>query len=266
MKKNQREKRRAALTPPEGTTAERRPSVAGYVIAGCVWVIYAVVFPLYRFVDYAIAACVCAAVWALAYKFLPASQYYVEQPYSFDRLGDYQVDMLLRFGAMYVLSLVKNNARIEDEELRVQQNALIVTAKELLQALYETPQRTLNIRQVLNFYLPAANCIVAGYRNFLMLGASSAAREERRLDTLQALGMLHKTMLEIQSAFFQDPPLDVSADVTNAKMLIQNKKLMSDEELTSLGRLIGPDGKLVEDAFAANLKEQHEQSQRRKKR
>ena len=117
---------------------KKRSAVPVYAV-GAVWLLYCLLFPLYRPQHFIILICLSIAAYAVFSRLFPDKTEYVEEPAKPEEpvtTGDERIDALLREGETAVSELHRLGGSIRDEEVKRK----ITRITELTEAIFNYPE------------------------------------------------------------------------------------------------------------------------------
>lgn len=196
---------------------------------GAAWVLYALIFPLYRISDFLIAAAVSVAVWFILEKVFPGKTELVPIEVPAPSTGDAMADQLLADGRAQLQRLRELNEAIPDPEVSRKIDRMTEVAGKILALVEEQPKKAGAIRKFLNYYLPTMTDLLSSY-------ARMDRQEVAGTNISAAMGEIERIMDTVIPAFekqldalFQDEALDASVDIEVLKsMLVQEGLAGSD--------------------------------------
>ena len=199
-------------TVPAGMRAVTKKNVLPVYVIGIVWLLWALLFPLYKFSHFLI----CGAVSMLAY--LIASRA-VSDVVTYEKIpevhtGEATADELLKAGNQYLTDISAAEDSITGTAVREKIDRLKSTCSRIFAFVQEHPKSAGGLRKFMSYYLPTLQKLVSTYALMEKQGVegenitSSKARIEQMLDTMD-------TAFEKQlDALFGDTALDIDTDIT----------------------------------------------------
>ena len=199
-------------TPPVGMRAVTRTSALPIYALGLVWLVWALLFPLYSVTQFALCLVLSLAVFFLLKKCIPPTVTYEKIPPV--ETGDTEADALLRTGEEQLAAIAAAASSIENAGVREKLAGLQTTCRRILDYVQGHPKSAPGLRKFLNYYLPTLKKLTETYA--LMESqkvegeniTASLARIDQMLDTMDAA--FEKQL----DALFGDTALDVDTDIT----------------------------------------------------
>ena len=215
------------------TVKKIRRSVAPFYGVAAVWVVYALVFDLYRPTHFVFAAVLSAGVYLLLRAVCKDEEYEVEipdppkpQPAS---TGNPELDKMIRDGALAVEEMKRLDENIEDEKISQAIRKLEQTSQAIFQQVREAPEKLPQIRKFMDYYLPTTLKLLNAYDRMSSVGVggenidSTKERVEAIMDTIVAA--FDKQL----DGLFGAEALDVSADITVLETMLAREGLAGDQ-------------------------------------
>lgn len=195
--------------------------------AGAVWVLWALLLPMYRLSDFLICAAGSLGVYALTRQFLwkdaaitipdPVPEPKTEEEKA---LAELKAERDRALGEMRRL-----NATIADEKLSAQIDHLEEVTGKIFQVVEENPEKRGQIRRFLQYYLPTTLKILNAYDRMDAAGVEGA-------NIGSAKGKIEAMMDQIVLAFdkqldalFGEEALDISTDITVLEQMLAREGL-----------------------------------------
>ena len=215
------------------TVKKIRRSVAPFYGVAAVWVVYALVFDLYRPTHFIFAAVLSAGVYLLLRAVCKDEEYEVEipdppkpEPAS---TGNPELDKMIRDGALAVEEMKRLDENIEDEKISQAIRELERTSQAIFQQVREAPEKLPQIRKFMDYYLPTTLKLLNAYDRMSSVGVggenidSTKERVEAIMDTIVAA--FDKQL----DGLFGAEALDVSADITVLETMLAREGLAGDQ-------------------------------------
>lgn len=194
--------------------------------AAAVWVLYALLFPLYKITHFLLAAVGALAVFLVAEKLCPPVEEEVpEQPV---RTGNEELDKMIAESKLAISELKRLDDNIEDEVISEQIRRLEEISSKIFAQVQENPQKLPQIRKFMNYYLPTTLKMLNAYDR---MGEQEIAGDNVH-STMQRV---ENIMATIVSAFekqldslFGAEALDISTDITVLENMLAREGLTED--------------------------------------
>lgn len=216
-------KQKEQQAPPAGMRAVTEKSVLPILAIGAVWLLWALLFPLYTVGQYLLCAAVSAGVYFLLRGILPDKVRY--EPIPQVTTGDALADELLKQGQDALDQTSRAADGIRNAAVREKIEDLEDTCGRILDYVRKNPKSAGSQRRFLGYYLPTLQKLVTTYALMEQQGvegeniSGSMERIEELLDTLD--GAFRKQL----DALFGDTALDIDSDITVMESLMAREGL-----------------------------------------
>lgn len=216
-------------TPPAGMRAVTKKSALPIYAVGIVWLLWALLFPLYRISHYLLCAGISLAAYFILSKVLPDTVTYEKIPVR--ATGYESADALLKAGDGYLESIAALSAKIHNAQVRAKVDKLGGTCQRIFDYVRQNPKSADDLRKFMNYYLPTLEKLVKTYELMEEQGVEGeniTASKTRISEMLDTMDLAFEKQLD---ALFGDTALDIDTDIT----VMEN--LMAQEGLTDEGKL-----------------------------
>lgn len=232
-------------TPPAGMRAVTKKSALPIYAIGAVWLLWALLFPLYRISDYLLCAGISCLAYAVLSKVIPDTVTYEKIPVQ--ATGYESADALLKAGDGYLESIADLSAKIENAEVRAKVDKLGGTCQRIFDYVRQNPKSADGLRKFMNYYLPTLEKLVKTYELMEEQGVEGENISAAKIRISQMLDTMDLAFEKQLDALFGDTALDIDTDIT----VMEN--LMAQEGLTDEGKLPGMEtpAPLQEETFQA---------------
>ena len=202
--------------------------VIAFIAMGAVVVLYSLIFKLYRWQHYLIAAGIALLVgrviFIMAQGLDTSKEAPVQQP--IPKTGDAAVDSLVDRGQELLAQIRKENELIPDVDLTDQMNRLDDVANRIFHTVAEQPQKAPQIRRFMDYYLPTTLKMLSGYRKMDERKVSGKNAEETRAQIREAMDTVLKAFDKELDALYQDDMLDLSTDIDVMETMLRQDGLI----------------------------------------
>jgi len=204
----------------------RRKSPVPFYGVGAAWVLYALVFPLYRLSNFLIAAAVSAAVYLVLSKVFPGTKELVpEEPPEPVLTGDAAADTLIAEGRETLREIRRLNGEIPDPALSVKIDRVTEVGGKIIAYVGENPAKAGVVRKFMNYYLPTVRDLLRSYEKLdrqEVEGKNITATKENIRKVMDTVVPAFEKQLD---ALFQDEALDASVDIDVLKSMLAQEGL-----------------------------------------
>ena len=209
-------------------TVKRRSTVPYYAAAGT-WVIYALLFPLYRVPQFIFIAIVSAAVYFIMNAVCGTVEVTVPDPPKKEKsTGNAELDKMIRDGDLAISEMKRLNASIKDEKISADIDRLEDLSAKIFAQVKADPKKLPQIRKFMDYYLPTTLKLLNAYDRMGAQGidggniGSTMQRVESMMSTIVAAFEKQLDML------FGSEAMDISTDITVLENMMKQEGLSSD--------------------------------------
>ena len=194
--------------------------------AAAVWVIWALLLPMYALWHLLAAAALSALAAFALHTVFPDSVVTLPDPEPEPvSTGNPEIDALIKQRDQAVSEMRRLNASIKDETISRQIDHMEETTKKIFDYVAAHPQKLSQIRRFLNYYLPTTLKLLNAYDRMDSTGVAGAnidgtmGKIEAMLDTVV---LAYYRQLD---ALFADAALDISTDITVMEQMLNQEGL-----------------------------------------
>ena len=202
--------------------------VIAFLVMGAVVVLYSLIFKLYRWQHYLIAAGIALLigriVFIMAQGLDTSKEAPVQQP--IPKTGDNAVDSLVEKGQEMLAEIRKENDLIPDAQLTAQMNQLDKVANQIFHTVAEQPAKAPQIRRFMDYYLPTTLKMLTGYRKMDERQVKGENANEARAQIREAMDTVLKAFDKQLDALYQDELLDISTDIDVMETMLRQDGLI----------------------------------------
>ena len=202
--------------------------VIAFLAMGIVVVIYSLIFKLYRWQHYLIAAGIALLVGRIAFIMAQgldtSKEAPVQQP--IPKTGDSAVDTLVEKGQEMLSQIRQENDLIPDAELTDQMNRLEDVANRIFRTVAEKPEKAPQIRRFMDYYLPTTLKMLGGYRKMDERQVGGQQAQATRAQIREAMDTVLKAFDKQLNALYQDDMLDLSTDIDVMETMLRQDGLI----------------------------------------
>ena len=216
-------------TPPAGMRAVTKKSALPIYAVGAVWLIWALLFPLYSATHYLLCAAISLLAYAILSKAIPDTVTYEKIPVQ--ATGYASADELLKAGDQYLRDISTVAAKIENPEVRAKSDKLGGTCQRIFDYVRQNPKSADSLRKFMNYYLPTLQKLLTTYELMEEQGVegenitASKARISQMLDTMDL------AFLKQLDALFGDTALDIDTDITVMEGMLAGEGLTDEGKM-----------------------------------
>ena len=220
------------------SSTPKRPIVAPIYAAAATWLLYALLFPLYRPAHFLGALIAAAAVfffsWLLCRSGAQKSEANAakaraaQQPQE-PATGNPELDKMIKDGALAIEEMRRLDRNIEDEKISADIVRLQQTSEKIFDYVKSHPNQLGDIRKFMNYYLPTTLKILNTYDRMSAQGVSGE-NIDATLDRIRHMMDTIVAAFEKQlDSLFGEEALDISTDITVLETMMAREGLTSQE-------------------------------------
>jgi hypothetical protein len=202
----------------------KKSTVPVYGLAA-VWLLYCLIFPLYKFWHFAVLVALGIAAYAVLSVIFPGKTEHIKEPEKPVATGDEKIDKLMAEGSVAIGEMARLRDSIKNPEVKVKIDEIISITDKIFKDLIEDPTDYRQVKHFADFYLPTTMKLLNTYDRMSALGSmgrnisGTMERIETILDTtLEG----YKKQLD---ALFADQALDIETDIVVLKSMLKKEGL-----------------------------------------
>lgn len=210
-------------------TKKIRSAIPIYLF-GLTWIIYGLIFPLYKLAHILTALLISCIVYVVSLILIPARTIEVEQEEKFKKTGEKDTDELIKEGEKYIKQLKEYNSKIFEPDLSRRLSRMVIAATAIFKEVSENPSKAPRIRRFMNYYMPTTIKILDAREKL----ASSGVKGDNITSTIKNI---EENMELIASAFerqldnlFEDEALDISTDIEVLEGMLASEGITTDRK------------------------------------
>ena len=202
--------------------------VVALIAAAAAIVLYSLIFKLFRWQHYLIAAAVALLVGRVAFIMAQGLDTTREAPAQqpIPKTGDSAVDSLVEKGQEMLAQIRRENDLIPDARLSERMAQLDDVADRIFRTVAEKPQKAPQIRRFMDYYLPTTLKMLAGYRKMDERQLSGGEAEKTRAQIQEAMDIVVGAFEKQLNTLYQDDMMDISTDIDVLETLLRQDGLV----------------------------------------
>lgn len=208
---------------------EYRKSPLPYYAVGLLWIIWALLFPMYRPVDFAILIILSVAAFIVVGKFAPAVRVkvpIVEEPVD---TGNEELDQIIENGRRYLAQIREANAAIRDEYISQQISRMENTTDKIFKYTAKNPRQAPQVRKFMNYYLPTLLKLLNAYIRLSSEGGSGTNVSKSMESIKNVLSTIADAFDKQLDNLFMPEALDITTDIKVLEGILAQEGLMDEE-------------------------------------
>jgi len=184
-----------------------------WIIAGALFVAYALLFPFYRLGDFIIAGIVCFGMTGIIafYRRKRAAK----QPAPIPASGDKTADALIAQGRRSIERLEGLQRILREEAMQNGVARITEVCRKVFLAIAEKPERASSARTFTEYYLPTALNLLDAYARLQdeQIGVAGGHIESTRNEIRASLSVIAEAFERQLDTLYRDEWMDISADI-----------------------------------------------------
>lgn len=204
-----------------------RPNICIYLI-GITWVIYALIFPLYRITDYIIAAAASIAVYFVSALLFGKKKIYVAQD-TLELTDDEKLNETIKQANEYITKLKTAGMKLSDDKINAKINNIIDSSIKIFSYVRENPSQRNEVRRFINYYLPTTLKLIETYTAL----EAQNIETENISQTMEKIDKMLDTIIEAfknrLDSLYEDKAIDISTDISVMESVMKSEGLIKDD-------------------------------------
>lgn len=207
---------------------KRIPSVVPIYSAAAAWLVYAMMFPLYKLWHFIICGVFTVLVFLLMKKLFPGKVVKVKVPDPpAPTTGNPELDKMIADGNAAVEQMRKLNDAIEDPVISGQINELERLSGKIFDVVKQEPKKLGEIRTFMNYYLPTTIKLLTSYDKLVRQGQAGEnveATKKKIENVMETIVTAYRKRLD---SLFEAEAIDISADIKVLETMMEKDGLSS---------------------------------------
>lgn len=206
-----------------------RKSAIPFYAAAVTWVLYALLFPLYQFKHFLIAA-IAAAVVGLIAKGLckDVVEEVPEKEPEPEKTGNEELDKMLADGRAAIAELKRLDDNIADEKISADIVRLEDVSNRIFQQIKDNPKKLPQIRKFMSYYLPTTLKLLNAYDRANAQGVDGEHINATKEGVAGIMDSIVSAFEKQLDGLFGDQALDISTDITVLENMMAREGLSED--------------------------------------
>lgn len=194
--------------------------------SGATWLLYALLFPLYRLPHFLLAASAAAVVGIVARIFCPSTV--EEVPEKPETTGNPELDKMISDGQKAIAEMKRLDNNIADSTISAQIVRLQQLSEKIFAQVKQNPEKLPQIRKFMNYYLPTTLKILNAYDRMGEQGVSG----ENITSTMHKVESMMDTIIKAFEKqldnLFGAEAMDISTDMVVLENMMAREGLTED--------------------------------------
>lgn len=200
----------------------KKKSVLPLYLAGAVWVVCALLLPIYKLWAFVLTAVLSVAGYAVAARFCPTRVVRREVPYT---TGDTDTDSMLAGVAQNLDALHKLNDAIPDAALSTALDRMEKAGRGILAAVEKNPEKASQISRFARYYLPEVVKIMSSYVHMEQGGIRGDNAAQILAEVQRNAGTMATAFENQLDALYSAEAMDISTDIEVLEGILKSQNL-----------------------------------------
>lgn len=212
-------------------------SVAPYYGVAAVWLVYALLFDLYRPSHFALVIVLSAAVGLLLNAFArpeeaaEAQPEKAKEPPEPESTGNAELDKMIRDGELAIAEMKRLDESIVDERISADIRQLESVSAKIFQQVKAQPEKLSQIRRFMDYYLPTTLKLLNAYDRMASTGVSGENIDGTKSRVEQMMGTIVSAFEKQLDSLFGADALDISTDITVLETMMAREGLTGEKPM-----------------------------------
>lgn len=201
----------------------RHKSAIPIYLGGAVWILYSLIFPMYKLTHVIIAAILFVAVFLLSRKFFPDRIEIVEDPIKYTGAKD--VDQAIAEGNRYLEEMKKANDIIQNTIISEKIDKLGDVTKKIFAYISEKPEKLKDIRRFITYFLPTTIKLLNSYARAEAQDNDGENIKQIKNDIEGAMDGIIDSFQKYLDNLYADEAMDIDAEITVFDSMLKAENL-----------------------------------------
>lgn len=201
----------------------RHKSAIPIYLGGAVWILYSLIFPMYKLTHVIIAAILFAAAFLLSRKFFPDRIEIVEDPIKYTGAKD--VDQAISEGNRYLEQMKKANDIIQNTVISEKIDKLGDVTKKIFAYISEKPEKLKDIRRLITYFLPTTIKLLNSYARAEAQDNDGENIRQIKNDIEGAMDGIIDSFQKYLDNLYADEAMDIDAEITVFDSMLKAENL-----------------------------------------
>lgn len=189
---------------------------------GAAWLLYILIFPLYRWFDFVVAAIMSALVYAIFSKLIPPKVTMIEEPID---TGNQELDEALTAGKEYIKELRGLQQLIVNSDMKQKIQGIEGVSGKILTFIEKHPNKVRQVRQLINYYLPTTIKLIKNYIEFEKQTAGGGHVADAMEKISGILDKVTEAFNRMLDDLYSDKAMDATIEIEVLEKMIQQEGL-----------------------------------------
>lgn len=192
-----------------------KKSGAPLVAVGVFWVLYALLFPLYRWYDFIVPVVLTPVVNFIFARIFPPVKVEIIEPYKLPQSGVAEVDAVITEADATIKSIESSAMQIalKDNAIAADTEKLVSDARGIITYVAENSQKAQSSRKLFNYYLPTLDKLLKNYIVFDTHGSDTQNAATGKAEIAAAVHAMKDVFKSQREKLLDDVAIDNSAEI-----------------------------------------------------
>lgn len=206
------------------TKTIRHPSAVPYYAAGAIFLLWALITPVYRLVFLLIGAALSAAAWILAKKFFPDRvETYTVQEFT----GDEELDKQIKFARDMNVRVAEIAKETPDASIRDALSSIILSTDRIIEDVVRDETGRSETYTFFSYYLPTLDKLLSFYTADVGSG-ENAAQSKARIEN--SLSMVASAFSKQADNMYKNEAMDIKTDIAVMETMLKSEGLIDNDK------------------------------------
>lgn len=215
------------------TVKKVRKSVAPYYGVAATWVVYALLFDLYKVSNFVFAAILSAGVGLLLRAVCKDEEYEVEVPEppkpEEKPTGNEELDKMIQDGRLAISEMKRLNASIKDPAISANIDRMEAASQAIFDQVKQAPEKLPQIRKFMDYYLPTALKLLNAYDRMDSTGISGENIDGTKTRVAQMMNTVAAAFEKQLDSLFGTEAMDISTDISVLETMMAREGLTGEK-------------------------------------
>ncbi|MEA4920529.1 MAG: 5-bromo-4-chloroindolyl phosphate hydrolysis family protein [Clostridiaceae bacterium] len=208
---------------PDGNKTKALSSPYCFYVAGAAFILYSLIFPMYKITHYLLAALIGATAYFVSSKLLPKQVVKVaEAPVS---TGDSLADAAVKEGRENLKALAAIREMITSQNVKDSLSSIESTVSKIMDAIQNDPKKAPRVRRLMSYYLPTLIKLADYYEKLEEQGESGENITGSMARIAQNLLTLDSALKKQLDLLYESDAVDISTDITVMENMLAQEGL-----------------------------------------
>ena len=214
-----------------------KKSPAPFYAVGIFWFIYALMFPMYLWYHYAVAAGLSVLVFGVFRKLFSPQKIKIEKPYRAPLTGETEIDRAIKGAENDLQSIYDSTGKIAEFDSMFAGSIadLITDGRKIIEYLATDTKKITMLRRFFNYYLPTLDKLLKNYLTLIKHKSDTRDFETSKQEIEAAVEMMKTVFSKQLDKLLDDLALDISTDTEVLEAMLSNSGFTSLTEENAKG-------------------------------